>query len=169
MLLDEADIFLEERSPTDLQRNALVSVFLRVLEYNVGILILTSNHVGTFDEAFKSRIQLALHYENPTVSQQRKIWRNLLSRVQQKDGPSIDFNDIVDCIDELVKHDMNGRQIRNAITTAQQLALFRKKRLCYEHLRHVIEVGAEFEAYLKTRKERVSEGGIKKIKNKDSR
>ncbi|KAF5509982.1 hypothetical protein CGCS363_v002204 [Colletotrichum siamense] len=40
---DESDVFLEEREKTDLQRNALVSVFLRVLEYYEGILILTSN------------------------------------------------------------------------------------------------------------------------------
>ena len=43
VLLDESDVFLEEREKTDLQRNALVSVFLRVLEYYEGILILTSN------------------------------------------------------------------------------------------------------------------------------
>ena len=62
VLLDEADVFLEERTKMDMQRNALVSVFLRVLEYYDGILILTTNRIGTFDEAFKSRIQLALHY-----------------------------------------------------------------------------------------------------------
>ena len=56
LLLDEADVFLEERSMSDLERNSLVSVFLRILEYYDGILILTSNRVGTFDEAFKSRI-----------------------------------------------------------------------------------------------------------------
>lgn len=33
MLLDEADIFLAERDNTNIERNALVSVFLRVLEY----------------------------------------------------------------------------------------------------------------------------------------
>jgi len=33
VLFDESDVFLEERSQADLQRNALVSVFLRVLEY----------------------------------------------------------------------------------------------------------------------------------------
>lgn len=36
VLLDEADVFLEERTQMDLQRNALVSVFLRVLEYYQG-------------------------------------------------------------------------------------------------------------------------------------
>ena len=35
VLLDEADIFLEERTLADLQRNALVSTFLRALEYTV--------------------------------------------------------------------------------------------------------------------------------------
>lgn len=68
VLLDEADVFLEQRSLEDLQRNALVSVFLRVLEYYEGILILTSNRVGTFDEAF---IQLALHH--PTLGPYQRL------------------------------------------------------------------------------------------------
>lgn len=33
MLIDEAEVFLEQRSLDNLARNALVSVFLRVLEY----------------------------------------------------------------------------------------------------------------------------------------
>ncbi|KAG8670924.1 hypothetical protein FPOAC1_004159 [Fusarium poae] len=37
VLLDEADVFLEQRSMFNLERNALVSVFLRVLEYYDGI------------------------------------------------------------------------------------------------------------------------------------
>ncbi|PNP60836.1 hypothetical protein FNYG_14456 [Fusarium nygamai] len=81
VLLDEADVFLEQRTLTDLERNALVSVFLRVLEYYEGILILTSNRVGTFDEAFKSRIQLSLHYESLTKNQRRTIWENFLNRL----------------------------------------------------------------------------------------
>jgi len=51
----------------DLKRNSLVSVFLRILEYYDGILILTSNRVEMFDEAFKSRIQVALHYESKPI------------------------------------------------------------------------------------------------------
>lgn len=33
LLIDEADVFLEKRSLHDLQRNSLVSIFLRLLEY----------------------------------------------------------------------------------------------------------------------------------------
>ncbi|KAI9868857.1 MAG: hypothetical protein M1813_004708 [Trichoglossum hirsutum] len=45
LLLDEADIFLEKRSPENLERNGLVSVFLRNLEYFRGILVLVANRV----------------------------------------------------------------------------------------------------------------------------
>ena len=62
LLLDEADVFLSQRSKHDMNRNALVSVFLRVLEYYNGLLFLTTNRVGTIDEAFKSRIHLSLYY-----------------------------------------------------------------------------------------------------------
>lgn len=33
LLMDECDVFLEERSAHDLERHRLVSVFLRLLEY----------------------------------------------------------------------------------------------------------------------------------------
>lgn len=153
VLLDEADVYLEERGLADLQRNALVSVFLRVLEYYDGILILTSNRVGTFDQAFKSRIQLALHYENLTVSQRKKIWRNFINRLKSLDDQNVDFDDIDCYIDEIADQEMNGRQIRNAITTARQLAQYKGKKLSYTHLKHVIGVSGKFDKYLKDVKE----------------
>lgn len=45
LLLDEADVFLEKRNIHDIHRNALVSIFLRQLEYFQGILFLTTNRV----------------------------------------------------------------------------------------------------------------------------
>lgn len=45
LLLDEADVFLEKRDMHNIHRNALVSVFLRQLEYFQGILFLTTNRV----------------------------------------------------------------------------------------------------------------------------
>ncbi|XHG04116.1 hypothetical protein AWENTII_007396 [Aspergillus wentii] len=45
----------EGRDRTDIERNAMVSVFLRILEYYSGILFLTTNRVGALDEAFRSR------------------------------------------------------------------------------------------------------------------
>ena len=148
VLLDEADVFLEQRSLEDLQRNALVSVFLRMLEYYEGILVLTSNRVGTFDEAFKSRIQLALHYPHLGCNQRLRIWENFIDRLASFHDESIDIADLRDNLEELAEEEMNGRQIRNAITTARQYAKWKKTTLTYEHLRDVIDVSGRFDKYL---------------------
>ncbi|KAI1087940.1 hypothetical protein F5B19DRAFT_33422 [Rostrohypoxylon terebratum] len=158
VLLDEADIFLEKRSIEDLDRNALVSVFLRVLEYYEGILILTSNRVEIFDEAFKSRIQLALYYPELGPSQRRRIWRNFLDRLSEVDGEAIDLDDLHDNLDDLKDVKMNGREIRNAITTARQLAQFRNERLNYWNLKTSITVSRRFDKFVKNEDESVEDG-----------
>lgn len=149
VLLDEAEVFLQERSLQDLQRNALVSVFLRVLEYYDGILILTSNRVGTFDEAFKSRIQLALHYEKLTQSSRKRVWENFINRLKSFETDGIDIDNLWSHRNDLSKFDMNGREIRNAVTTARQLAMYKGKPLDFISLRHVINVSSKFDKYLR--------------------
>ncbi|KAK8166467.1 P-loop containing nucleoside triphosphate hydrolase protein [Phyllosticta citrichinensis] len=152
VLLDEAEVFLQTRSLTDLARNALVSVFLRVLEYFQGILILTSNRVATFDEAFKSRIQLALHYEPLGKKERKQVWQNFITRLDTSDGSNVDVADLKENVDRLAEVNMNGRQIRNAITTARQLAMFKKKtkktRVDYKTLEYIIGVSQKFDSYL---------------------
>jgi hypothetical protein len=148
LLLDEADVFLEERSLTDLQRNSLVSVFLRVLEYYEGILILTSNRVGTFDEAFRSRIHIALHYEDLKPRSRGQIWSNFLVRLEgTEDGENV--NDIKYRLDELANHSLNGREIRNALSTARQLASYEGKKMGWEHLELAIKTANTFGTYLR--------------------
>ena len=147
VLLDEADVYLEERSMESLARNALVSVFLRVLEYYEGILILTSNRVGTFDESFKSRIQLALHYEKLKVNDRRAIWENFIRRLQKVEEVGIDYDDINKHIDDLARNELNGRQIRNVITTARQFARHLGKDLDYADLQQVVKIALKFDKH----------------------
>ncbi|EGO02301.1 hypothetical protein SERLA73DRAFT_49637, partial [Serpula lacrymans var. lacrymans S7.3] len=61
VLIDEADVFLEKRSLHEIERNALVSVALRLLEYHRGVLFLTTNRIKSFDEAFLSRFSIGEH------------------------------------------------------------------------------------------------------------
>lgn len=56
VLLDEAEVFLQARTTSNIKRNALVSIFLRQLEYYQGILILTTNLLDQCDPAFESRL-----------------------------------------------------------------------------------------------------------------
>ncbi|CAG9986756.1 unnamed protein product [Clonostachys byssicola] len=149
VLLDEAEVFLEQRSLQDLERNALVSVFLRSLEYYDGILILTTNRVGSFDEAFKSRIQLALRYYALEAGQRKQIWRNFFHRLEELgEDVSIDFDDIRLHIEELADYPMNGRQIRNSITTGRQLAKYMNKKMTFAHLKKTITLANKFDRYL---------------------
>ena len=166
VLLDEADVFLEQRTLNDLTRNTLVSVFLRVLEYYDGILILTSNRVGTFDEAFKSRIQLALHYESLKKDQRKQIWFNFIRRLEsfedgEDDGqPGVDTNSLRDHVNELAEYELNGREIRNAVTTARQLALYKKKKMGYGDMKHVIGVVGKFNKYILNVNDRITDEQI---------
>lgn len=63
LLIDEVDAFLETRDSLDLDRNKRVAVFLRLLEWYSGVLILTADRPVTFDPAFLSRIHLTLKFQ----------------------------------------------------------------------------------------------------------
>lgn len=118
-----------------------------MLEYYDGILVLTTNRVGTFDAAFKSRIQLALHYPNLDQEQREEIWRNFFHMLRGT-KERIDLNDLEMNVGSLAQHEINGRQIRNVVTMARHLAQFRKERLVYRHMQHAIDTVIKFETYL---------------------
>ena len=174
LLLDEADVFLEARSKTDLKRNAIVSVFLRVLEYCSGILFLTTNRVGAFDQAFRSRIHMSLFYPRIEEDATIKSWEMNIDRAREiwGDKLSIDDTDRKGILKFASKHykelaesetTWNGRQIRNAFQTAIALAEWDayqsqlkfkspvplKPRLESEHFERVAKASKHFDAYLK--------------------
>ncbi|KAL2682746.1 hypothetical protein Neosp_007201 [[Neocosmospora] mangrovei] len=147
VLLDEADVFLEERSFSDQKRNAIISIFLRILEYYDGILILTTNRIGSFDEAFKSRIQLALGYPTLDEEDRLKIWGNFVQMLPRtKDR--VDMEDLRMNLPKLARVEINGREIRNIITMARHLAKFRKETLRYQHMRDALRSSQKFSEYL---------------------
>ncbi|KAJ2996679.1 hypothetical protein NUW58_g900 [Xylaria curta] len=136
MLIDEADVYLERRQLTDLKRNSLVSglvtsvpiVFLRSVEYYRGILFLTTNRVGTFDDAFVSRIHVVIAYENLGKNERARIWKqffNKLSEDRQDMTITSRAKRYVLEDENVVDLDWNGREIRNAFQTAVALAEYR--------------------------------------------
>ena len=148
LLLDEADVFLEKREVHDIHRNALVSIFLRLLEYFQGILFLTTNRVETFDDAFQSRIHVALRYGELTTKAKKAVWKMFLELVKKVEGMEVeDFSDYQ--LDVLSRNQLNGRQIKNLVRTAQALALNEKQKLTMEHIKRVIDVAETFDRDLK--------------------
>jgi hypothetical protein len=73
MLIDEADVYIKRRND-NLASNAVVGVFLRVLEYFNGLLFLTTNRVDDIDEAIISRCIAMIKYHTPDFKDRRKIW-----------------------------------------------------------------------------------------------
>ena len=159
LLLDEADVFLRKRD-TDHNHNSLVSVFLRKLEYYQGIMLLTTNRVRDFDDAIQSRIHLALRYGPLGVDTRKGIWNTFLQNAITAGGEA-DHSD--ENLDDLAKHDLNGRQvdtcfvevmssyadrflqIRNVVRAAHALASQERAVTSYSHLEIVIDSGKEFE------------------------
>lgn len=146
-------------------------VFLRVLEYYAGILFLTTNRIGDFDEAFASRIHMSLHYPALDELSTMKVFRLNLGMIKSrlKDSIRIDEDEIISAA---MKHwrehkdaRWNGRQIRNACQTALALAetdaqpkgkmyniketSATKVHLTLDHLKIVSDSYLEFTDYLK--------------------
>lgn len=132
-VLDEADVFLETRGTSDLVRNAMVCVMLRILEYHPGILFMTTNRVRTLDPAFESRITIAIRYEALGRDARRKVWRNQLEGVVYPVGDDIDY-------EYLATQELNGRQIKNAVRLALSLAADRGSPLVHDTLAKTLEV-----------------------------
>jgi hypothetical protein len=111
LLLDEADVFLEKRTIQDIHRNALVSIFLRLLEYFQGILFLTTNRVETFDDAFQSRIHIALRYGELSQKAKKSVFKMFIERVRVLEGiETMPFTE--EDYNALARNNLNGRQVR---------------------------------------------------------
>lgn len=120
MLIDEADIYMEERQVQDIERNHLVAGFLRALEYYKGILFLTTNRVGTFDEAFMSRIHVQIHYPNFEDEERDTLWHTFFDKLEEDREATMRITqsakDYVQS-QEMRALEWNGREIRNCKST----------------------------------------------------
>lgn len=162
LLFDEADVYLESRERGDLYRNTLVSIFLRALEYYQGLLFLTSNRVGTFDEAIISRVHVILHYPDFSDAERERIWETSFRKLGEERS---DIKLGVGVVDYAYGHPdikavgWNGREIRNAFNTMVALAEWDAKQgkrltkdgkieLKRKHLQQVVKMSDTFKRYL---------------------
>ena len=156
-MIDEADIFLEARSSTEIQRNALVCVMLRLLEYYSGCLFLSSNRdAKSIDAAIASRITVMLSYPPLDVNGRTKVWKNLVELVPAipvdssgKKLPRIATNPhkvskyrmdfMEDDYHRLASgYMLNGRQIKNSIVLARALSRERGVPLSLDVLKRAV-------------------------------
>jgi hypothetical protein len=94
--------------------------FLRALEFYDGILFLTTNRVGSFDDAFISRVHIQLYYPDFTDEQRQQVWKTFIDKLATDRGDYMRLN--IDAKEYLRGADMralkwNGREIRNGENT----------------------------------------------------
>ena len=101
--------------------------------------MLTTNQIAYFDVAVQSRIHIAIKYGQLTRQQTKDIFEGFLEPLIAKDRVK-DIEDIREWIDEDVcKLGLDGRQIRNILTSALGLARAEgKRRLDKRDLRTIL-------------------------------
>lgn len=108
LLINEADVFIKTRGD-DVEQNAIVSVFLRLLEYHNGLVFLTTNRSEDIDDAILSRCLAEIQFDIPKPSERRRLWRILLAEFNAA-LPKSELNKAVLSMPEVV-----GRDIQNLI------------------------------------------------------
>jgi AAA+ superfamily predicted ATPase len=111
---DECEIFLSQRGD-DLERSAIVGIFLRMLDYYEGLLFLTTNRPETLDYAIRSRVMLRLEYPDLDAATRANVWRTMFH------AAGIRLTDPGDAFAALAEPEINGRQIRNLVRLARIL------------------------------------------------
>lgn len=141
------------------------------MEYYAGILFLTTNRVGDFDEAFASRIHISLYYPDLNQGKTVEVFKINMDMIEERfnrRGRKIDI-DKVGIGNFAGQHFLeypharwNGRQVRNACQTALALAEFEAQgnsheailnpdaivKLSVDHFRVVRNAYLEFTKYI---------------------
>jgi SpoVK/Ycf46/Vps4 family AAA+-type ATPase len=91
LLFNEADAIIGKRknagsSSVSDTENAIQNVLLEELENFDGILFATSNLVANLDSAFERRFLFKVKFENPSMVNAAKIWRNKISILSAKEA-----------------------------------------------------------------------------------
>lgn len=115
LLIDEADVYVRARGE-DIEQNAMVGVWLRVLEYYRGVMFLTSNKATMIDDAVMSRATAWIKYPRPTKTELERIWAVLLAQYEMETPTSL-----IAKLVETWPH-LTGRNVKNMIKLAKQLA-----------------------------------------------
>lgn len=115
LLLDEADVYIHERGE-DVAQNAIVGVFLRLLEYYNGILFMNTNRQEVVDDAIISRVTAHVKYANPSPHDGARIWEILFAQY----GITVSAELLARCV--TLWGGISGRNIRQIIRLGKMMA-----------------------------------------------
>ncbi|KAK7983241.1 hypothetical protein PG989_010643 [Apiospora arundinis] len=140
--------------------------FLRRIKYFSDLLFLTTNRVGQIDDAFISRVHVAIGYDALTPESRSKIWQGFFRKLARERAGKIQISPAAKkrVLEKAISGEpqLNGRDIRNALQTAITLA----EAECDEdpefepdtmtiivdqsHFQRVMEITSKFHSYVQS-------------------
>lgn len=133
------------------------------MEYFKGLLFLTTNRVGQIDDAFISRVHVAIGYKALDADDRARIWNGFFRKLVRDRAGKIqvapDAKKWVLNSTGAEQTDLNGRDIRNALQTAISLAEFEAEEdpdhdpklavvVTKSHFERVLSMSNKFHAYV---------------------
>ena len=118
LFFDEADVLFSKRTEVkdsnDKYSNMESAFLLQKMEEYNGVVILATNFVQNFDEAFKRRMRFIIDFPFPDVSLRRELWRKAFPEKAPLDH--IDFDYLVE------RFELSGSNIKNIALHSAYLA-----------------------------------------------
>lgn len=107
-------------------------------------MFMTTNSIYSMDPAFQSRMHLILEYKPLDLQSRKGLWRVFSERTAGYE--KLDWPDTT--VDRLANVDLNGRQIKNIVRTANSIALVEDHRLSSEEVDIVLHTVTNFQRKL---------------------
>ncbi|KAL8797101.1 MAG: hypothetical protein Q9182_007241, partial [Xanthomendoza sp. 2 TL-2023] len=131
---------------------------LQHLEYYQGIIFLTTNLLGSIDEAFLSRVNLHIRFPALSATSRRAIWTNFLNRLLFFDRPSMAQDDdpgtqpvvtyasdlAPEDLDSLAEWNLNGREIKHVVKNAHLICHYGHLNMSLDRLTEAIHITTPF-------------------------
>jgi hypothetical protein len=121
----------------------------------------TTNRVKVFDEAFLSRIHVALHFHNLSHESKIQVWKAFISKIRASASITPEQ------ISTLAKRNINGREIKNAARTTQSLAVGKVEQVTFERLNQTLDVLEELHAEFRKKDWRMKLRSIMRMESFD--
>ena len=140
VLIDEADTFLAKRASGGGERgyfhDAIVSIFLKQLEYFPGVMFLTTNKETDIDEAVSSRV-VRLRYGPLNAKGRAKIWKKHL----RIGGHKPEEHAVESICEELGNdYELDGREIKNLSQLSLAICRWRKQEVSKEVIQQMYDL-----------------------------
>ena len=147
LFFDEADALFGKRSEVkdshDKYANAQTAYLLQKMEEYDGIIILATNYMQNFDEAFKRRLKFVVDFPFPDVAQRLTLWQKVFPK-QTPLGMDVDFEYLAQ------RFSLSGSNIKNVAVSAAFLAASHQEDTPISMLHLLTAIQREYEKLGKT-------------------